>query len=99
MKRLLMIFMAGVLLIPSMVFAFQNEPDNFRGIKWGTNINELLDMKSTETIGDLTMCEKKDDKMKIGDADLDIIRYLFYKDRFYAVLITFSTHLDFSSIK
>ena len=24
--------------------AFQNEPDGFRGIKWGTNISELPDM-------------------------------------------------------
>ena len=91
--------MAGVLLIPSIAFTSQNEPNNFRGIKWGTNINELPGMKSIETIGNLKMCEKKDDKMKIGDADLDIIRYHFYKDRFYAVIITFSTYLDFSSIK
>jgi hypothetical protein len=40
------ILMAALfVLIPLSVNAFKNEPDGFRGIKWGTNIKDLKDMK------------------------------------------------------
>lgn len=43
MKKLIVVFMA-VLFISSFIsnaFAFKNEPDNFRGIKWGTSIKDV----------------------------------------------------------
>ena len=100
MKRLLMIFMAGVLLIPSIALTFQNEPDNFRGIKWGTNINELSDMQHIGEMDEIgVFYTRKRDKMKIGDADLDYVHYAFYEDRFHTVFIKISSKSDFDKIK
>ena len=31
----------SILILPCSSFGFQNEPDSFRGIKWGTNIKKL----------------------------------------------------------
>ena len=73
------------------LFAFQNEPDGFRGIKWGTDIKDLPDMVWKEEDGDIRLYLRKDDKLKIGDAELDAIRYGFYKGRFYGVFIAFKS--------
>jgi len=59
-------------------FAFQNEPDGFRGIKWGTNISELPDMSLSEDYGNSKFYLRKGEKLKIGDADIDRIGYGFY---------------------
>ena len=102
MKRLLMIlFIVGGLLIPSIAFTFQNEPDNFRGIKWGTNLSDLPDMRLqiTKTGGNLKMYLRRGDKMKIGDAELTVIIYVFYKDRFVSVMISFESASNFEAIK
>lgn len=100
MKRLLMIlFMAGVLLIPSIAFTFQNEPDNFRGIKWGTNINELPNMQLYDTEGSAARYTRKGDEMKIGDADLDAVYYSFSEGRFCSVFIQFSSLSNYYIIK
>ena len=103
MKRLLMIlFMVGVLLIPSIAFTFQNEPDGFRGIKWGTNLSDLPDMRlcgDTMNGGNIKTCTRRGDKMKIGDAKLTIIIYMFHKDRFSSVDILFKSAFNFEAIK
>jgi hypothetical protein len=88
-----------IFLFPSLLFAFQNEPDNFRGIRWGVNITELHDMRLDEVNGDAKYYVKENDKMKIGDADIKKVDYAFYKGRFYSVQIRFSNSLNFSKIK
>jgi hypothetical protein len=85
--------------ITTPAFAFQNEPDGFRGIKWGTNISELRDMGLVEDVDDLKYYSRKDDKMKLGDTDIEQIRYGFYKDRFYTVKISFSEFSNFTRLK
>jgi hypothetical protein len=80
-------------------FAFQNEPDGFRGIKWGTNISELLDMSLSEDRGDSKFYLRKGDKLKIGDADIDRISYGFYKGRFNKLHIIYKGSLNFTKLK
>jgi hypothetical protein len=101
MRKLLMIlFIQGLLLTSSGVFAFQNEPDNFRGIKWGINLNKLHDMQKITEMDEMgAVYTRKGDKMKIGDANLDHVYYVFYKDRFYAIFIKISFQSDFDKIK
>jgi len=43
MRRLVLVCMAVCLsmMVPLLSSAFQNEPDGFRSIKWGTNISTL----------------------------------------------------------
>jgi hypothetical protein len=81
------------------VFAFQNEPDGFRGIKWGTNIKELPDMVLKGDVGNAKGYVKENDKLKIGDADLDSISYLFYQGRLFSVHIECKLPGNAASIK
>ena len=80
-------------------FAFQNEPDGFRGIKWGTDISQLNDMVFDSGDGDVKYYSRKADKMKIGDTDIEQIGYGFYKNRFYTVKIRFSGFSNFTRLK
>jgi hypothetical protein len=82
--------------------AFENEPDRFRGIKWGTNISELPEINTSALVedeGGLKSYARKNDKMKIGDADIDQISYNFYKNRFCGILIRFHGHSNFIEVK
>jgi hypothetical protein len=80
--------------------ASQNEPDGFRGIKWGTNIKNLKDMHPTgeQKQGDRSY-RRTGDKMSIGDASIQTITYTFYKDRFFSVFITYEGWTNFDSLK
>jgi hypothetical protein len=80
-------------------FAFQNEPDGFRGVKWGTNINELHDMVLYQEDGDTKAYQRNNDKIKIGDAEISLVVYGFYKGRFYAVHIGFNGDSNFKKLK
>ena len=88
-----------IFLIPSLLFAFQNEPNGFRGIKWGTNIAELPGMEMIYEDNDAKFYHKKNDKMKIGDAELVGIRYRAYKGKFYQVVIKYENLSNFMKIK
>ena len=92
----LLIISAGVA-IPAL--AFRNEPDAFRGIKWGTNISELNDMLVLESGKDTLYYTRRNDTMKIGDVDIDHISYGFYKSRLFVVLVEYNGHLNFTKLK
>ena len=79
--------------------AFQNEPDGFRGTKWGTNISELTDMLVVESGKDTLFYCRKNDTMKIGDADIDQISYGFYKSRFFQVLVEYKGYVNSTKLK
>jgi len=76
------------------------EPDNFRGIKWGTNIHSLPEMKFlVETEEGVKFYERENDKLMVGDASLSYLRYVFYKDRFCGTNIEFQGWSNFDKIK
>jgi hypothetical protein len=81
------------------VFAYENEPDDFRGVKWDTHIEKLSDMEIVLDGGDLKAYTKKGDKMKLEEAQLSALHYIFYKDHFYCVHIEFKGLDDFNKIK
>lgn len=97
--RMVLFLLAASLILSLPVFAFQNEPDGFRGIKWGTNISELSEMGIIEDHGEQKLYVRKNDKMQIGDADLEVIIYVFYKDRLYGVMVIYNSSLNFSKLK
>lgn len=82
-------------------FAYENQPKGFRGIKWGTAIENVKGMKLIETTKDgfTKYYTRKADKMKIGEADVDIIVYGFYKRKFYIVFIEFKSSSNFVSLR
>jgi len=67
-------------------FAFQNEPDGFRGLKWGDPLGE--DMVIDTIDGDRIWYTRNNDKLHIGPAELESITYVFYKGRLMGVNIT-----------
>jgi len=80
-------------------FAFRNEPDGFRGIKWGTDIKKVPDMVLLERDGDTKIYYRKFDKLKIEDVYVDEIVYRFYKNRLCAVHILFDGFSNFTRLK
>jgi hypothetical protein len=80
--------------------SFDNEPDGFRDIKWGTNIKNLAGMEKRggDSIG-LSTYTKKGDDLKIGEADIGEITYAFYKNRFYSVVLDYKGLVNFENLK
>jgi len=100
MKRIisfLIILTIGTFSINS--FAFQNEPDGFRGIKWGTKIGTLKDMVKAGGTGDQIMYTKINDKLQIGNAELERIGYLFWKGKLCSVSIPTKGHSNWTALK
>jgi hypothetical protein len=103
--RPLIVGLLILLLSIPMAFAFQNEPDGFRGIKWGANFNERKDMKSPPGLirsfepGALNFYVMDNDKMRIGEAVLTEISYGYRDDKFCEVLANFEGTVNFAKIK
>ena len=93
----LMFCLVGFLSTPAI--SFDNEPKGFRDIEWGSNISGLADMSVFFSQRDAKLCSRKADKMAIGDAALDKIVYVFYKDQFTGVMITFHSLSTFQALK
>lgn len=86
---------AGYLLLPNP----KKEPTAFRGIKWGSNLRDLPEMTLLAEEGDLKFFEKANDLTRVGDANVDKIIYGFYKERFYNVMIYYSSPEDFAKLR
>jgi len=94
----LVVFMI-VILQQFNAYAYDNEPEGFRGIKWGTNIKDVKNMKLVEDAVDSKFYMRKDEKNKIGDAIVDSIVYVFYNNKFYGVIIKFNSITNFTRLK
>jgi hypothetical protein len=72
-------------------FKSNSEPDGFAGIKWGTEFSETKpDMVELRSISDPAepnvrikiYYTKKGDDLKMGEAQLDKIEYVFWREKF-----------------
>ena len=99
-NKCVLLLISGILSVSFVCIcsAFENEPDNFRGIKWGTTLTDLPHMVIQRTRGEEEICRRKNDKMQIGNATLDTLEYAFYKKRFYAVFIKYKGHANYLSL-
>jgi hypothetical protein len=72
--------------IHSNAYSFQNEPDGFGGIKWGTevgvNVHEMWSTSISTTNSDIVTYERKKENQSIGSMKLLNVGYVYYKDRF-----------------
>lgn len=85
----------GYLLLP----VTKKEPAEFRGLKWGSNVRELPEMRLLAEEGDLKFLEKANELTRVGEVNVDKIIYGFYKDRFYNVMIYYSSPADFDKLR
>ena len=80
--RILVCLLTATILAFSLVdigFAFQNEPEGFRGLKWGDPPTEEMVIDTVENM--LMWYTRDNDKVHIGPAELKRIRYVFYKGK------------------
>jgi len=80
--------LALLLAVPA--FGMSNEPEGFRGIKWGSSEENLSSdfVFAFSSIPGNNFYIKKGDKKRIGDAEIESLYYSFYKKRFSQVVIT-----------
>jgi hypothetical protein len=66
------------------IASYQNEPEGFRGIKWGQNIAETKNMRliSRNNKG-LSTYSRSEDILSFGEAKLIRVRYLFWQKKFF----------------
>jgi hypothetical protein len=72
--------------------------EGFRGIKWGTNINNIENMVLEEE-GEMKHYSRSTDNLKIGSSVLDHIIYSFYKNSFCDVYIRTTGYSNFKHLK
>jgi len=97
-----------ILSIPLLV-SFQNEPDGFRGIKWGTDINTLKNNEFVFSVDGHTSIgnqraktmqyTRPKDEMNFGKAQLSFIGYDFCHGKFFSVHIYFDGYFNALRIK
>lgn len=93
----LMVMMAVTWSCPTL--AYENEPVQFRGIFWGQALTGTPDMDLVLDGGALKAYVRKGEDLTLGEAGLDRIHYVFYKEHFYCVYIEFSGPSNFAHIK
>lgn len=74
----------------------------FRGISWGTNMDQIDDLRKLAGEGkatDLVLCSRLGDKMKIGQANLESVFYGFYNGKFATVVIYCTGRENFAAVK
>jgi len=87
-KKILLLAIVLIFLITGMGLAFQNEPDGFRGLKWGDPPGEDMKCVGEDIVHYYTKYyERKGDKLQLGAAKLESIQYIFYKNQFILVSI------------
>lgn len=82
--------------------AFKNEPEGFRHIKWGTNINSLKNFifqYSKDKNDAIKVYVMDKDIMSFGGAELDRIEYEFYNGRFVSVSLKVKDLCNFIILK
>ena len=81
---------AGVTIDEGSVGKFKSgkEPDGFRGIKWGSDIEDIKKLKKlsqTPSLGNFATYEAPHDSLIFGDASAIGIEYLFWNGKFAGV--------------
>jgi hypothetical protein len=78
-------------------YTFQNEPDGFRDIKWGTNFKFFKDMIPNKYVDNTY--ERPKENMIIDGAKTTGIYYRFYEDQFFEVEAYLLDYENFKILK
>lgn len=79
--------------------AFPYQPDGFRGMKWGTRVENLKHLDLLEQAGGFEVYAKTDDKLSIGEVGLKKIVYMFYKGTFAGLVIEYESASNYRIIQ
>jgi hypothetical protein len=95
LNKKILLFILGLLILikTPLCTAYFNEPDDFRGIKWGTELESIQDEfvfnSKSAASDDILFYTRKGDVLKLGSAQLDFIKYAFFEGKLVWVWITF----------
>lgn len=100
-KVLLLTLVVLTFLLVGTGFAFENEPDGFRGLKWGDPpTNEMIYHRNLLGVGETKVFTRPNDEMYIGNIQFDLIAYLYDKsERFTMAVLLFSEEKKFDLLK
>ncbi|MCL5037536.1 MAG: hypothetical protein M1269_10560 [Chloroflexi bacterium] len=101
-KRFAVLFLTLVVFCAagfSAAWPFQNEPDGFSDLEWGADISKYNDFELIIDSGDSKLYIRKDDLMKFGEADLQLLAYQFYKGKFAGILMQVGTEGNIEALK
>ena len=78
--------------------------DGFRGMRWGERLDEVartrpMTLMSSNKADDTVVYTVRDDRLWLGPARLEEIRYTFWKGRLYTVFLGTRGYEDFQRIK
>jgi hypothetical protein len=89
-------------------FKSNSEPDGFAGIKWGTEFSEtkseMVELRSISDPAEPNVkikiyYTKKGDDLKMGEAQIDKIEYVFWREKFAEVRINATGPGNFDRLK
>jgi len=81
-------------------YAFQNEPNKFRGIKWGqclANVKGMVQVGQPDVLG-VSSFKRKNEHLKIGSSSIDTIEYYAFNGKFYFLAIDVTCRNDFNKL-
>jgi len=100
MKKGLLLVLVLVLALSLRSFAFQNEPEGFRGLKWGDPPSEAMEyLEGTEELGGSKCYTLPNDKMSIGNAEFYLILYDFDEGQFMRVALCFKGEKNYDKVE
>lgn len=79
--------------------SFTKEPDGFRDIRWGTEIEKCDDMVPDIYAFGRSIFNRKKENLKMGDSLLSGIDYHFHDGKFCAAVVFFAGNEDFRKIR
>jgi hypothetical protein len=83
-----------LLWIPPLTQA-QGDPNGFNGIPWGSDLGQTTGFISLKEFRDYRVCLRDGEVYRIEGAEVEEIRYEFYKNKFYSVTVRFSGNQNF----
>jgi hypothetical protein len=83
-----------IVLISSLVRA-EDGPGSFKGIPWGSEMGQGTEFIILREIRDFRFCSRSGEVPEIDGAQVEEIRYEFFKNRFYSVMVRFSGDRNF----
>jgi hypothetical protein len=99
MRRIIPFITLCGFLVSFQCLAFRNEPDSFGGIKFGTTIDKLPYMAKIRSAPQYTVYRNKNDNLRLFDADLEDISYMFMKKKLFGVACVFRGLSNYNKIK
>lgn len=77
----------------------QKDESGFRGMQWGSNIQQTQNMTHFAEEGDTKFYVREGEPLQMEDAAIQEIVYGFHKDRFFNVTVYYKDQQNFAKIK